>query len=58
MTKAKKKHLLKIQAVFGGSIDWCKRNFRVDENGIIQRTYYDIAREHQKNPSTRYSTKS
>ena len=42
MTKAKKEHLRKIQAVFGGSIDWCKRNFRVNEKGVIQRTYYDL----------------
>lgn len=48
MTKANKTHLLKIQAVFGGSLDYCKRNYRVNENGVIVRTSYDAIRTHEQ----------
>lgn len=48
MTKAKKKHLLKIQELFGGSLDYCKRNYRVNEDGVITMTGYDVASSRQQ----------
>lgn len=48
MTKAKKKHLLRIQEAFGGSLDYCKRNYRVNAEGVIVRTYYDAIRAHKQ----------
>ena len=48
MTKAKKKHLLRIQEAFGGSLDYCKRNYRVNAEGVIVRTYYDAIRTHKQ----------
>lgn len=47
MTKANKAQLLKIQTVFGGSIDYCKRNYRVNGAGVIVRTYYDTINIHR-----------
>ena len=44
MTKANKVQLKMIQTIFGGSIDYCKRNFRVD-NGKIVETFYDIRKQ-------------
>lgn len=41
MTKASKEQLKALQAVFGGSIDYCKRNFRV-KNGKVVETFYDL----------------
>ena len=48
MTKAKKKHLLRIQEALGGSIDYYKRNYRVNAEGVIVRTYYDAIRTHKQ----------
>ena len=43
MTKASKEQLKVIQTIFGGSIDYCKRNFRV-HNGKVVETFYDLHR--------------
>ena len=48
MTKANKVQLKMIQTIFGGSIDYCKRNFRVDNNGKIVETFYDIHKNRTK----------
>ena len=45
MTKANKVQLKMIQTIFGGSIDYCKRNFRVGDNGKIVETFYDVRKQ-------------
>ena len=46
MTKASKEQLKVIQTIFGGSIDYCKRNFRI-HNGKVVETFYDLHNSRQ-----------